>query len=77
MFRRGYLESPDGSTPALEAELERVRFLIVQHPATLRQQTAVAALIALLRTLNVALSRSLGVDFALLASPPNGGGCCG
>lgn len=60
-----------------DPEEERVRMQIMRHPASLRQQAAVTTLVELLRTLNVALSGSLGFDFALLASPPRGGGCCG
>lgn len=61
----------------VSAELDALRAQLQQHPAALRQQAALLALIGLLRTLNSALSHTLGIDFVQLASPPRGGGCCG
>lgn len=77
LLNQTYRASRDPLARPFAAEEERIRTQIVQHPASLRQQAAVTALVQLLRTLNVALSGSLGVDFAQLASPPRGGGCCG
>jgi hypothetical protein len=72
-----YRVSEGVASGAVSAEEERVRMHIMQHPASLRQQAAVTALVELLRSLNVALSGALGVDFAQLATPPRAGGCCG
>lgn len=77
LLNQTYRASRDPLARPFAAEEERIRTQIVRHPASLRQQAAVTALVQLLRTLNVALSGSLGVDFAQLASPPRRGGCCG
>ncbi|NMC68571.1 MAG: YlbF family regulator [Myxococcales bacterium] len=60
-----------------KAELDKVADRIRRHPAYRRQESAEAAMVDLLREVNVTLSEQLGLDFASAAVPRKSGGCCG
>ena len=70
-------ERRDPEATSLTQRYAAVQSDLQTHPAAVRQQEAARALIEMLRLANTLLRGALGVDFAAMAAPPKGGGCCG